>query len=305
MSETQTATQPETDPFTAAFEQLSNFAETATMREIDNATETVDEDEPEAPAEAPAPEAQEAAPAPAPAEEAEEVETDEGEEPAPAENAADEDDEILRKLSALVRKGAEKEAPASRQEAPQAQPQAEAPPLYTEEETKFLQEYEKDWPDVAKAEALRRRQEYHQLVGFVFGEVAKELKPLLETVNVLATRTHLSELQSTVTDYDTVRDKVIDWVGTQPKYLQAAYQRVIQEGTVDEVADLVERYKRETGAVAKPAAPASRKRDTELPPAAKQAAAALAPVGSKRSAVVTGIDPSDFGSAFEAFADKV
>jgi len=304
---------PPSDAFTAAFEKLADFPEDATLREIDKTAGDVD-----APAEE-APEGEAAAAAPADASEdkapAAEVEAEAEAAPAEGKPTAEEkappaaetpnDDELLRRLSDLVRKGAEKESPKPVRADEAAAAETAEQPLYNEEETKFLTEYEKDWPDVSKAEALRRRGEYQQLVGFVFQQVAKELKPLMDTVNILATRTHLTELQSTVGDYDSVRDKVVDWVGTQPKYLQDAYERVIKEGTVEEVADLIDRYKRETGAVGKPEAPVSRKKDTELPPAARQAAAALAPVGSKRSAVVTGIDPSDFGSAFEAFADKV
>ena len=117
-------------------------------------------------------------------------------------------------------------------------------------------------------------------------------------------RTHLNDLHTSINDYDDVRDKVINWVGRQPAYLQAAYNHVIKQGTVDEVADLVNRYKLETGAPTR-AAPASRKTETELPTATKQAAAALAPVSSKRSAVIAGQDPNDFESAFASFADKL
>jgi hypothetical protein len=121
----------------------------------------------------------------------------------------------------------------------------------------------------------------------------------------------VQQLQHTVSDYDTVRDQVIAWAQTQPAYLQPAYQHVIQRGTVDEVADLINRWRAETGtAVAAPVAAASvpatpaKRTDTELPTATKQAAAALAPVSSKRSTIAQEADPNDFESAFSHFADK-
>lgn len=265
-----------------------------------------------APAPEPAPEpakAEEAPAEPADGEEApaepakgEEAPADSAPEPAKAAPQSGEDtDAILQRLARLV-----KEEPA-----PAAQPAAQQPqapqPLYTAEEQELLNNYEKEWPDVAKAEALRRQGEYRQLVGYVFNEFAKELRPLMETVQVLSQRTHLSDLKSTVEDYDTVRDNVISWVEQQPVYLQVAYKHVIENGSVEEVADLIGRYKRETGAsAAQPAAaPAARKPDTELPSATKQAAAALAPVSSKRSAVVQAVDSEDFESAFAAFASKM
>jgi hypothetical protein len=141
----------------------------------------------------------------------------------------------------------------------------------------------------------------------VFQELAKEIRPLMETVQLLAHRTQLSDLTARVPDYDTTRDQVIAWVATQPEYLQPAYNAVITNGSVDEVADLIGRYKRETGAPAATAAPAAapKKPDTELPPATKQAAAALAPVSSKRTVVPQTVDPTDFETAFASFADKL
>ena len=214
--------------------------------------------------------------------------------------AAQDDEDLLNRLASLVKK-----APAAAEPEPATQPAAtaEPEPTFSQEEQDFLQEYERDWPDVARAEQLRRRAEYRDLVGYVFAEVAKELSPIMEMVQSISTRTHLQDLQEVVTDYDDVRDKVIDWVATQPTYLQSAYNHVIQSGTVDEVADLINRYKEASGVQIKPAG--ASKKETELPTATKQAAAALAPVSSKRSAVIQSGDPSDFESAFESFADKL
>jgi len=226
--------------------------------------------------------------------------TEESDDTPPETEAKLSDDELLDRFARIVK---EKEPPAA--ETHQVPPDQQQQPYYSEEETKFLQDYEKDWPDVAKAEALRRRAEYRDLVGYVFQEVAKEIMPVMDMVRTLSERTHLSDLHNTVEDYDSVRDKVIDWVGKQPSYLQAAYNHVIKQGTVDEVADLINRYKQETGTTTRTAPSASRKTETELPTATKQAAAALAPVSSKRSAIIAGQDPNDFESAFSSFADKL
>lgn len=212
------------------------------------------------------------------------------------------DEEILARFAALVKKAEPQQTQLQSQPEPTTAKQSE-PPLFSADEEAFLKTYEEEWPDVAKAEALRRRAEYRQLLSYVFQEVAKEFRPIMETVNVLSERTHLSDLQTAVTDYGDVRDKVIAWVDTQPAYLQAAYKHVITSGTVEEVADLVDRYKREAGVTQKPA-PVSQAK-TELPPATRQAAAELAPVSSKRSAVVQASDPNDFEAAFASFADKL
>jgi len=288
----------ETDNFTAAFEKLAELGDQTPPADLSELAAPADEtppvDEPP-PADDAESEADEST------EESDESteESDEQDETPPETQAKLSDDELLDRFARIV-KTKEPQVDETHQVPPEQQQQ----PYYSEEETKFLQDYEKDWPDVAKAEALRRRAEYRDLVGYVFQEVAKEIMPVMDMVRTLSERTHLNDLHATVGDYDDVRDKVIDWVGKQPAYLQAAYNHVIKQGTVDEVADLINRYKQESGVQTR-AAPASRKTETELPTATKQAAAALAPVSSKRSAVIAGQDPNDFESAFSSFADKL
>jgi hypothetical protein len=168
--------------------------------------------------------------------------------------------------------------------------------LFTPEEIEFLTAYDKEFPDIARAETIRRRADLRMTVGYVFDEVTRSLQPLVQQIQNLAARTHLGDIHQAVPDYDTTREQVIAWVDKQPSYLKAAYQMVVQQGSVDEVADLINRYKKETGVVV-PVAPI--KSELELTSAAKKAVAALAPVGSKRSGAVV-IEPQDFDGAFGA-----
>lgn len=283
----ETQQQQDDNDFTAAFAQFgaAEPAETVAEKPAEPETTETKAETPVAPvAETPEPESTaQAEPEP---------------EPEP-ESTAPTDDDLLARLAALV-----KQTPAKKEE-PEPEPTAQAEPepdIYTADEKALLDEYEKDWPDVAKAEALRRRAEYRDLVNHVFREVAKELGPISQTLRTLAERTHLSDLHEKVEDYDDVRDKVVDWVNNQPSYLQNAYKHVIQQGTPDEIADLVARYKNETA----PTQPATttRKTEAELPATTKQAVAALAPVSSKRSTIVQADDPNDFEGAFAAFAKQ-
>lgn len=222
-----------------------------------------------------------------------------------AADASREDEDLINRLGALLAKAKADPKP---QPAAPAQPEVKEPAqeeLISADDVKLIEEVEKDWPDVVKAVRAERNYAMRQAVDYVFKEVAKELKPLMQTVQTLAQRTHLQDLQSRVPDYNTVTDKVVAWVDKQPPYLQAAYKHVIQQGTAEEVADLIGRFRAEAGT--RPATPASpQKKKAELPTATKQAVAALAPVSTKRSATASGgIDPSDFDGAFAAFANKV
>lgn len=297
-SEATAGVETETDNFAAAFEKLAELGDQAPPADL----QELNAEAPVADTETPADDTQDDSSV---ADDTQTEESDETTEESDVETpetpqAKLSDDELLDRFARIVKE----KAPAA-DETHQVPHDQQQQPYYTEEEAKFLQDYEKDWPDVAKAEALRRRAEYRDLVGYVFQEVAKEIMPMMDMVRTVSERTHLSDLQSSVSDYDAVRDKVIEWANNQPPYLRAAYNHVIQQGTVDEVVDLVNRYKQATGSAQRAAAPASRRMETELPTATKQAAAALAPVSSKRSAVIAGQDPNDFESAFTSFADKL
>ena len=188
-------------------------------------------------------------------------------------------------------------------EAP-ARPQAAEPTeteVYSADEKEFLVKYEEDWTDVSRGEELKRRAEYRSLVGFVFNQVAEQFRPISDAVEVLAGRAQLTDLRTKIENYDDVRDNVIDWVGGQPTYLQAAYNSVIQAGTPDEVADLVARFRKETGTGVPVQVTTPKK--TELSDATKKAVETLAPVSTKRSAVPQAEDDGDFDSAFARFAE--
>lgn len=214
----------------------------------------------------------------------------------------------LAELAELLK--AQKDAP---KEEPKPAPRQDEGPQYTADEVAFLNEYEKDWPDVSRAEALKRRGEYERILGFMMEQLKAHVQPLAQTVEALSDVTSLGILEKRVDNYAEVRDKMVEWVKEQPKYLQDAMNRVIEHGTVDEVVDLIQRYQKDTGTVISKAAPAAEakpapaqtvKKDSELPPAAKKAAAALAPVQSKRSAIVAQNDPDDFDSSFAHYAEK-
>lgn len=297
-------TDEQTDNFTAAFDRLAELGD----QPVTAAVLTPDE-----PAPAPTPEPEVAQPPVA--EEA--VPTDAT--PAPIEppgaapttnEGALSDQDILTRMAALVRQApaATEPEPAPSSRAPEPEPQA--PPIYTAEEQQVLSRYIEEWPEVAQAEALIRRQEYRHIVQHVFNEVLKTIQPLQETVTTLAAHTQYSQLTQQVPDYDDVREQVIQWVEQQPAYLQPAYKYVIEKGTPEEAIDLINRYRQSTGAsgptaTAAPAAPVVKKTEPALPADAKQAAASLAPVSSKRSAVAPSAEPRDFDSAFEAFASQL
>ena len=275
------ADEPNDDDFEKMFDELSK------MKEAPESTPVTE------PVVAAAPE-----PAPAPAEPVEPVATEPVTEPVvaaapePAAPAEPSTRELLERFTEIV----------ARQQPTPAAPapvQQQAAALYSDEELATLATVEKDFPDLVKAMQIMMRGGLTKNNEFTFSEIAKVLTPALSNVQSVAADHQLSELRRAIPDYNTVYRPVIDWVNTQPGYLQKAYVSVIEGGTVPEITDLVDRWRTATG---KPAATSSAKPATELSEAAKQAAVALAPVVSQRTAQVAST-PSTFDDAFEAFSE--
>lgn len=225
--------------------------------------------------------------------------------PADTPPAGESADDVLKRLAAAVAAQPQAPAPTPTPETPPA-PAADTP-IYNDDEVAILTAYEKDWPEVARAESLKRKAEYHDLLKHVFGEVMKYVGPIRETVDTLAGRTHADDIRTQAPDFDAHRDNVIAWVDSDehPAYLQTAYKQVMQTGTAAEVADLIGRYKQAKGIVTPPAAaptPPAPAPKAELSSAAKQAAADLAPVSTSRTVVPQQDDPNDYSAAFDKYA---
>lgn len=199
-------------------------------------------------------------------------------------------------------------APAPAAPAPAAPAPAPAAPLYTADEETAIATYRKEWPDVAAAEQLVRRKEYADLVNHIYSQIG----PILDELRVTSTRAHssttYSELTRLIPDYDDVRDPVLEWVAKQPAYLKTAYEQVTETGMPADIADLVDRFKKDTGwkgkggaapAPAPAAAPVAAPAAPAVAPAVAAAAAGLKPVPSARSAAGTGADPNDYDGAFK------
>ena len=232
------------------------------------------------------------------------------------------DQDLVARLATLI-KGADPQATA-REVAAAAQAEAQRiadekaaadaaraqqVPQLSKDELALVQQVEKDFPDVARAQAIVRRAEYQQVVRYIFDEVMRanaakdaQLAPFLTLVQNLAERTHVGDLKSAVPDYDKIDIKsLVAWVETQPAYLRPGYDQVLKTGTAADVKDVVDRFRASTGAtqvvdpkVAAAAAAAEAAR--------KKAITALKPVDSSRAAAPAGEAPSGFNDAFDEFA---
>lgn len=210
------------------------------------------------------------------------------------------DDDLLKRFAKIVQ---EAQPPVKQ---PETQKTVETPPqpVMNMEDVQFLQTFEKEYPDMARAMLVVQRAATTQMLTHVMGELNKALTARDEILQELGVRQQESDLVSAVPDYQDIHAKVVEWVKTQPRWLQPSYQHVIESGTAEEVIDLIGQWRASSGTVAPAkAATETSNKDIELSTAAKKAAAALAPVTSKRTVVpASATDPDDFEGAFERFA---
>lgn len=178
------------------------------------------------------------------------------------------------------------------------QPQAQ----YTEEERGLVDAYMKEFPEVARAEQLMRREENKALVGYIFGQIAPILTELVGYARSGNERQHMAEITTANPDYSDIHQQVVDWVGTQPPGLKAAYNAVLQQGTPEDVTGLLQLWRTATGY--KPADTSTQATTSVKPaPVEKRVIDNLKPPAGKRTTPVeSGIAKDDFTGAFKAFA---
>lgn len=234
---------------------------------------------PPAPAPTPAPAAPEPTPAPTPAPEPALVP-----EPTPAPTAAP--------------APAPTAAPAP---APTAAPAYE---LYTAAEKTELADLTKEWPDIDKLISLKARQLQLETLTLAFQEMKRLYEPVAAYVESASSNDHANAIYEAHPDYDALYAPMQAWIGGQTGWMKNALENVAKEGTSKDVADMVQRFKTETGwkAAAAPAAPAPAPAAPAPAPtlseAARKAAGTMGVVAGKRGVPPQAADPQDFESAW-------
>lgn len=201
-------------------------------------------------------------------------------------------------------KAADKAADAA--EAAPAEPKWYAP---TTEESAAMDSFRKEWPDQAQAMDVMVKQAAYNVAEYVFNQLAKVYNPTLERFSgmseLIEEQLALMNLRSSHSDYDKIYDSVVAWVETLPTAYKRGAKEVMNSGTSQEVAELIDEYKAAnpsaaaaaaSAATATPAAKAPS--TTELSAAAKKAAGKLQVVGSKRTTPITPADANDFEGAW-------
>lgn len=218
-------------------------------------------------------------------------------EAAEAKAAADAKTAAEAKAAEDARAAAAAKPPEETPEAKAAREAAEAalkPYEPTPEEAQALEQFKKDFPNEYAAVEARLKSVDRDINARVHAAVkglVDTMTPRLAAVETTAVNAeaerHFAALRTAHPDYDQVIEKVPAWIKTQPAYLQPAMQAVYDQGTTQDVAQLVADFKKASGVVTDPGAAAAAAKAAADEAAAKkraEEAAALAPVGTRRSA---------------------
>lgn len=222
----------------------------------------------------------------------------------PADQSKMTDEQLIARFRDIVADTPANKTPAQEPAQPAQQPAAPSPvSSYSPEQQKIVDDYMREWPDVYAAEQLIRFREYQALTDHIFKQIGPVLDQLRSQTTKLSVSTHLEQLQAVIPDYNEVAPKVVEWIQQQPAYLKQAYGAVAQAGSVEDVADLVSRYRAATGTAAPTAAAPQAQAQPEQKPVVARVVKGLAPVQGKRTGVQgDAIAADDFEGAFAAFA---
>jgi hypothetical protein len=203
---------------------------------------------------------------------------------------------------------AKKEAPEPKQDDPLAGVEWRKP---NEKEGAVLENFRKEWPEVAEAMSTQLQIDIYNTVQYVFAQMKKEYGPRFERLDAVADvvgeMITINDLRSRNSDYDTEHGNVVQWVDSLKGFQKKAAKDVLESGTPEDVTELFAEYRKANpkapalvaGTDTTPAkAPQAPKGKTELSAAAKKAANALSVVDSKRTSATTTVDPDDFDAAW-------
>lgn len=228
-----------------------------------------------------------------------------------------EDAEAARKAAeaAAAAKKAAEETP-EQKAAREALEATLAPYQPSEEEAKALEAFKKEWPEQAAAIEAKLKDVDRATNKKVFDAVQTAMKqfqerlaPVEQATIEQAQAAHLKAIRDAHADFDEVVPKLPEWIKTQPAMLQPVLQHAYEQGSTQQVLDLLVMYKSSTGTkpvtagetpeqiAAREAAEAARKK-------AAEEAAALTPVKSSRTVAAPkgSVDVNDFDGAFKEAA---
>ena len=183
----------------------------------------------------------------------------------------------------------------------------DAPSGPTAEEIAAEEQYRKDWPEHAAREDRLKVQleEVKALLTTTTEALKGQIAPIVDANNVSAEEKFMNTITSVHSDALALVPKVVEWIATQPKFLQPHYNAVLDGGAAADVVELLTMFKKATGMQP------TNEPDPEIAEQARLEAERAERLNkmktptSIRTSVTAEEDPDDFDAAFDVEAKKL
>lgn len=177
----------------------------------------------------------------------------------------------------------------------------------SEEDKAALKEYDDEFDTISRMETLKRNMladALRQEIDAKLQNFFQQISPAISVGNNFAVERHLGAIREAHSDFETYRDNgsIQKWIDTKPAYLKNAYQHVYDDGSVEEVIDLISTFKTENNIGALPPGNQPPQQNNSRKEGRK---AALSAVTNRRGAVnLHQFSSDDFEGAFEEAISK-
>jgi hypothetical protein len=182
----------------------------------------------------------------------------------------------------------------------------EAAKIDTDAATKILAEVAKDFPEVGQALEVIRKQALAEAKAAFAAELEtfkQTLAPVVSTVQTSAQSAHEQAILTKHPDAFDLVDTAEEWIETQPKFLQAGYKHVLDNGSAAEIVEFFDLFKQATGRGTKADAGDTEKAAAEEAERLKKLKSQEG-VRSRQTQRKDTLDPNDYDGAFEKFAES-
>jgi hypothetical protein len=138
--------------------------------------------------------------------------------------------------------------------------------------------------------------------------LTQQMAPALQTAQTVAHSAFETAVLKEHSDAFTVLPKVEEWIATKPKFLQDAYNKVLDSSTAQETIQLLSLFKQETGSAQPDVTSDKVKQENNAADEAKRLKdkklTSMEGVRSRQTATKSSIDEDDFEGAFNMAANS-
>lgn len=178
----------------------------------------------------------------------------------------------------------------------------------TEEDKKAIETFKTEWPTehvaIGKLYDAKLKAELGNYQTQLLTELNGVLAPVFQSLGTVQANSHMGTIKAAHPDAETIAPNVVEWVKTQPSYVQPGMMQVLEKGNATQIVELLNDYKKTLASPgAAPVTPAPAAENKATPPKKgvdPAAVAALAAVpAAQRATPAARPSDNDFDAAFD------